>query len=164
MESPVTARHGSEEEMRRRGSNEHIDGTESVPAFRLDTWRFAMTKQTSRKILVDPGAILSMFFLSAVSVEAVGEKPQEDLYKIRGRPKVSLVLSGGGARGVAHVGLFKVLEKLRVPVDFIAGTSMGSRVGGICASGMSPEDSDDRGPDSTFVLEKTVIYCHIPLR
>jgi NTE family protein len=53
------------------------------------------------------------------------------------RPKVCLVLSGGGARGAAHIGVIKVLEELRVPIDCIAGTSMGSLVGGGYASGMS---------------------------
>ena len=53
------------------------------------------------------------------------------------RPKVGLVLSGGGARGAAHVGVIKVLEELRVPIDFIAGTSMGAIVGGLYATGMS---------------------------
>jgi len=52
------------------------------------------------------------------------------------RPKVCLVLSGGGARGAAHVGVLKVLEQLRVPVDCIAATSMGSIVGGAYATGM----------------------------
>jgi NTE family protein len=54
-----------------------------------------------------------------------------------GRPKVCLVLSGGGARGAAHIGVIKVLEELRVPIDCITGTSMGSLVGGAYASGMS---------------------------
>ncbi|MCZ6673191.1 MAG: patatin-like phospholipase family protein [Verrucomicrobia bacterium] len=53
------------------------------------------------------------------------------------RPTVGLVLSGGGARGAAHVGVLKVLEELRIPVDVVAGTSMGSIVGGLYASGMS---------------------------
>ncbi len=53
------------------------------------------------------------------------------------RPRVCLVLSGGGARGAAHIGVIKVLEELRVPVDCIAGTSMGAIVGGAYASGMS---------------------------
>ncbi len=53
------------------------------------------------------------------------------------RPKVCLVLSGGGARGAAHVGVIKVLEEYRVPIDCIAGTSMGSLVGAAYASGMS---------------------------
>jgi NTE family protein len=52
------------------------------------------------------------------------------------RPRICLVLSGGGARGAAHVGVLKVLEELRVPVDCIAGASMGAIVGGSYASGM----------------------------
>lgn len=53
------------------------------------------------------------------------------------RLRIGLVLSGGGARGLAHVGVLKVLEAQRVPVDVIAGTSMGAIVGGLYASGMS---------------------------
>ncbi|MGZ5066419.1 MAG: patatin-like phospholipase family protein [Usitatibacter sp.] len=52
------------------------------------------------------------------------------------RPRVCLVLSGGGARGAAHIGVLKVLEEMRVPVDCIAGTSMGAVVGGAYASGL----------------------------
>ena len=52
------------------------------------------------------------------------------------RPRIGLVLSGGGARGFAHVGVLKVLEDLKVPVDCIAGTSVGAIVGGLYASGM----------------------------
>ncbi|MBL8351819.1 MAG: patatin-like phospholipase family protein [Burkholderiaceae bacterium] len=59
-----------------------------------------------------------------------------------GRPKVCLVLSGGGARGAAHVGVIKVLEEYRVPIDCIAGTSMGSLVGGAYATGMSVPDME----------------------
>ena len=53
------------------------------------------------------------------------------------RPRIGLVLSGGGARGAAHVGVLKVLEEMRVPIDAIAGTSMGAVVGGLYASGMT---------------------------
>ena len=53
------------------------------------------------------------------------------------RPRIGLVLSGGGARGAAHIGVLKVLEELRVPIDYIAGTSMGAIIGGLYASGMS---------------------------
>jgi NTE family protein len=56
------------------------------------------------------------------------------------RPRVGLVLSGGGARGVAHVGVLKVLEEMNVPIDAIAGTSMGAVVGGLYASGMRADD------------------------
>lgn len=55
-------------------------------------------------------------------------------------PKVGLVLSGGGARGAAHIGVLRVLERLNVPVDYIAGTSMGAVVGGLYAMGLSSND------------------------
>ena len=58
------------------------------------------------------------------------------------RPKICLVLSGGGARGAAHIGVLKVLEEYRVPIDCIAGTSMGSLVGAAYASGMSIAEMD----------------------
>ena len=54
------------------------------------------------------------------------------------RPKVGLVLGGGGALGLAHVGVLRALEEQRSPIDFIAGTSMGSIIAGFYASGMSP--------------------------
>ena len=53
------------------------------------------------------------------------------------RPRIGLVLSGGGARGAAHIGVLKMLDRLHVPIDAIAGTSMGAVVGGLYASGMS---------------------------
>ena len=56
------------------------------------------------------------------------------------RPRIGLVLSGGGARGLAHVGVLKVLERERVPIDVIAGTSMGAIIGGLYASGMSADE------------------------
>jgi NTE family protein len=54
--------------------------------------------------------------------------------------RIGLVLSGGGARGVAHVGVIQALEEMRVPVHAIAGTSMGALVGGLYATGMSSDD------------------------
>src|SRR4051812_32588079 len=56
------------------------------------------------------------------------------------RPKIGIAFSGGGAKGVAHIGVLKVLDELRVPVDYVAGTSMGSIIGGLYASGMTPEE------------------------
>jgi NTE family protein len=56
------------------------------------------------------------------------------------RPRIGLVLSGGGARGAAHIGVLKVLEEHRVPIDAIAGTSMGAVVGGLYASGLRAAD------------------------
>jgi len=56
------------------------------------------------------------------------------------RPKIGLVLSGGGARGAAHIGVLKALEEHRIPVDVIVGTSMGSIVGGLYSAGVAPEE------------------------
>ena len=77
--------------------------------------------------------------------ESVAEAP---------RPRVGLVLSGGGARGLAHVGVLKALEELHVPVDAIAGTSMGAVVGGLYASGMTAAEIDTlmRGIDWSAVF------------
>jgi NTE family protein len=56
------------------------------------------------------------------------------------RPKIGLVLGGGGARGYAHLGVLKKLEEMRIPYDYIAGTSMGSIVGGLLSTGMQSEE------------------------
>ncbi len=72
--------------------------------------------------------------LPAIELERAASSTTEDPQP---RPRVGLVLSGGGARGVAHVGVLKVLEQLRVPIDAIAGSSMGAVVGGLYAAGLS---------------------------
>ena len=59
------------------------------------------------------------------------------------RPRVGLVLGGGGARGAAHIGVLQELERLRVPVDVITGTSMGAIVGGLYASGMTAAELEE---------------------
>lgn len=58
------------------------------------------------------------------------------------RKKVGLVLGGGGAKGVAHIGVLKVLEEAGIPVDYVAGTSMGAIVGGLYAIGYNPAEID----------------------
>jgi len=63
-----------------------------------------------------------------------------ELQSAPGRPRIGLVLSGGGARGAAHVGVIRVLEELRVPIDAVAGTSMGAVVGGLYAAGLSASE------------------------
>lgn len=56
------------------------------------------------------------------------------------RPKVGLVLGGGGALGMSHIGVLRVLEEQRVPIDYICGTSMGAIIAGLYANGMSPDE------------------------
>jgi len=60
------------------------------------------------------------------------------------QPRIGLVLSGGGARGAAHIGVLKVLEELRIPIHAIAGTSMGALVGGAYASGIPASELEQR--------------------
>src|SRR5437763_13901924 len=58
----------------------------------------------------------------------------------RPRPKIGVALEGGGAMGLAHIGVLKWFEEHHIPVDYVAGTSMGGLVGGFFATGMSPAD------------------------
>ena len=74
--------------------------------------------------------------LLAISITAYSQ----DSTSVRTRPKVGLVLSGGGAKGAAHIGVLKYIEEAGIPIDFIAGTSMGSIVGGMYALGYSSEE------------------------
>ncbi|MCM1117105.1 MAG: patatin-like phospholipase family protein [Pseudoflavonifractor sp.] len=67
-----------------------------------------------------------------------------------GRQSVGLVLSGGGAKGVAHIGVIKALEDHQIPIDYVAGTSMGAIVGGLYAAGYTPEEMIDLILSPTF--------------
>jgi NTE family protein len=81
-----------------------------------------------------------VYALFALALAAAGRAPPAGAAEAAvARPKVCLVLSGGGARGMAHIGVLKVLERLEIPIDCIAGTSMGAIVGGLYASGMTPD-------------------------
>src|ERR1700720_3048743 len=77
-------------------------------------------------------------FAGAARALELAELPRDPLL----RPRICVVLSGGGARGIAHIGVLKVLEDLKIPIDCIAGTSMGAIVGGLYASGMTAFDID----------------------
>jgi NTE family protein len=82
-------------------------------------------------------AMLALFLFSAeTATHAAGVADADDGQRLR----VGLVLGGGGARGAAHVGVLKELERLRIPIDAIAGTSMGAIVGGLYASGMTADE------------------------
>ena len=64
----------------------------------------------------------------------------QDTTAVKARPKIGLVLSGGGAKGAAHIGVLKYIEEIGIPIDYIAGTSMGSIVGGMYALGYSADE------------------------
>ena len=59
------------------------------------------------------------------------------------RPTIAVVLAGGGAKGAAHIGVLQALEEMKIPVDIVTGTSMGSYVGGLYALGMSAKEIND---------------------
>lgn len=82
--------------------------------------------------------------IATVSAQPVPRPADGSAYSTHARPKIGLVLSGGGARGLAHIGFLKELERARVPIDFVAGTSMGAIVGGLYASGMTPTELERR--------------------
>lgn len=83
--------------------------------------------------------MLTTFLVVAPLLAAQAPAQAEPLVAPK-RPRVGLVLSGGGARGAAHVGVLEVLEEARVPVDFVVGTSMGAIVGGLYSAGASPAE------------------------
>ncbi len=56
---------------------------------------------------------------------------------------VGLVLSGGGAKGLAHIGVIRALEDNNIPIDYIAGTSMGAIIGGLYAAGYTPDEMEE---------------------
>jgi NTE family protein len=71
------------------------------------------------------------------------QRMRERMDKIRKhRPTVALVLSGGGAKGIAHIGVIKYVESLGIPVDLVVGTSMGGLIGGLYSLGYTTEQMD----------------------
>jgi NTE family protein len=84
------------------------------------------------------GAIFAL--LAALMTAPVTAGAQQPVVQPASRPKVALVFEGGGALGFAHIGVIQWVEEHHIPVDYVAGTSMGGLVGGLYASGMSPQE------------------------
>ena len=80
----------------------------------------------------------SLFLVMLLSI-SVAAYSQDTTY-VKSRPKIGLVLSGGGAKGAAHIGVLKYIEEIGLPIDYIAGTSMGSIVGGLYALGYTADE------------------------
>lgn len=84
--------------------------------------------------------VLAVLFLLPASAQTLTSSPET---AAPARPRIGLVLSGGGARGLAHLGVLRALRELRVPVDLVVGTSMGAVVGGAYAAGRSVEEIEE---------------------
>src|SRR5690554_7268647 len=104
--------------------------------------------------------ILSIPFV----VIAQEEEYNEDKIINASRKKVGVVLSGGGAKGFAHIGVLKVLEEAGIPIDYIAGTSMGAVVGGLYSVGYSADmiDSLIQIQDWNHLMRDVVNRKHVP--
>src|SRR5690554_2672479 len=92
-------------------------------------------------------------------IKAQEEEYNEDKIINAPRKKVGVVLSGGGAKGFAHIGVLKVLEEAGIPIDYIAGTSMGAIIGALYASGYTANQLDSlfRTVDANALDRKSVV-------
>lgn len=102
--------------------------------------------------------LLTAALLATVSVSTAFANAAESDAPKNDRPKVGVVLAGGGAKGAAHVGVLKYLEEQGIPIDYIAGTSMGAIIGGLYAMGYSPDEIDHiiKGADWPLLLSNSV--------
>src|SRR5271154_6286590 len=82
----------------------------------------------------------SIFLLCVLAVSSYDHSQELPKPDKTGRPKLGLVLEGGGALGLAHIGVITWMEEHRIPVSYVAGTSMGGLVGGMYATGLSPAE------------------------
>ena len=110
-----------------------------------------------------PGLCLA---IAVCFLQAAGAQAIETDGDAEPRPRIGLVLGGGGARGAAHIGVLKELERLRIPVDAIAGTSMGAIVGGLYATGVNAEDLEElvSSLDWNAALSDTAAREHLSFR
>lgn len=94
-----------------------------------------------------------LFLIASVALSARGIDPVADSLAVekmrarmaeirKSRPTVALVLSGGGAKGLAHIGVIRYVESLGIPVDLVVGTSMGGLIGGLYSLGYTPDQMD----------------------
>lgn len=123
----------------------------------METFHEQATRLTERKNLI--GFALSMLLSLIVDRSTFAAEAEA---APKHRPTVALALGGGGCRGVAHVGVLRVLEREGIPIDYIAGTSMGAIVGGLYCAGVSVNEIQDR------LLNKSLLHAFqtvpIPVR
>ena len=106
----------------------------------------AFYSETMKKIV--------LLIIAVLAIGAANAKSEKEDVGQKKRAKVGVVLSGGGAKGMAHIGVLKVLEKAGIPVDIVTGTSIGSIVGGLYSIGYNAHSLDSmvREQDWTYVI------------
>ena len=108
-----------------------------------------------KKIVLTLFAAMMCSAMNAQESDSTADVQENDSMAVSNtRKKVGVVLSGGGAKGMAHIGVLKVLEKAGIPVDFVTGTSMGSIIGGLYAIGYNANSLDSmvRVQDWSYVI------------
>lgn len=106
-------------------------------------------------------AISLMLPLSSIYATTAAADSSQEASHATVHPRVAVVLSGGGAKGMAHIGVLKVIEKAGIPIDIVTGTSMGSLVGGLYSVGWNATQLDSlvRHQNWSFLLsDKTDYY------
>lgn len=118
-------------------------------------------KYYSRNIIVGIAFLVAIFLPEVVTGTSTSP---DSVSSPKNRETVGLVLSGGGAKGIAHVGVIKALEENDIPIDYVTGTSMGAIVGSLYSCGWSPEKmmnlftSEDFHNWSTGTINKKLVY------
>src|SRR3954464_9700346 len=105
-------------------------------------FQLSISKTRSKRFFPIPIWQIQLVFFAFLffnSQQTFSQEQKQDSVK---RPKIGLVLSGGGAKGFAHIGVLKVLEEAGIKIDYIGGTSMGSIIGGLYASGYNASQID----------------------
>ena len=111
--------------------------------------------------------ILSALLLASVPFVSYPATKSGSHFDMNTRQSVGLVLSGGGAKGIAHIGVIKALEENGIPIDYITGTSMGAIVGGLYACGYSPDEilalilSDEFSSWSTGTIDQNRTFYYL---
>src|SRR6202046_5140400 len=90
------------------------------------------------RLRIECRMIAMLLAMSLIPSGSAGAQQPET--KPASRPKVAIVFEGGGALGFAHIGVLEWIEAHHIPIDYVAGTSMGGLVGGLYASGMTPQE------------------------
>ena len=106
--------------------------------------------------------LLLLVFVMSMAQTVLGQTVSDKVNTAQRRPRVAVVLSGGGAKGMAHIGALKVIERAGIPIDIITGTSMGSIIGGMYACGHRAQELDSvvRQQDWSYVLSDREDLSH----